>query len=812
MNSPQGPSRKRREESHDESSFPPSKKRHMFEDHAQQLTPPLTVPNSEIVAGSTLSDEPVGERVESLRQLEAIELEPHDESSFPPSKNGHTFKGLVQPLAPPLTTRDSEIIAGSTLSDEPVGERVENLEQQLDAMTQDLTRVSNSGWGWSAWGETFEDEIRQYQGSFDMRPQDHSCPTSLGPSDSLSNRAGASSSSFVEPSQALRLDPGLMSNESVTMATREPNIPTSFKTVPCPGCDDHPGGFHDELSFKRHIEQAHTSDKKVWVCINPTPGDKFLGSCTACKNERHYKAEYKAADHLRRMHFRPRKTRDRARNIIKDKQRGPPMEELKTYIEERHVQQHMYDKDENIQTPATPTAPGKSLSLYDPRADVPTQSSADLYAYVPDDWAQLNWKTSRQIEEQSFQTRLSQTPESERPYTDPSENSFDIENADTTLEVSLNSLKGRSSLHRLLSIVMLNFVSSIYHMLYLRKCDGSNGLCCGLRMFDDYFELEHGALNELQASLNAFPHSVASKPSWWRWLRDSLVSQPAGSQQDSSHGSVRLAQYSHPAANATANVSTSQKASRDGNSVQRQQENQPSISNTSQSSWAYTVMTKYLLLVLPHKQTALKLDHMDSNAEANSDRAFFSNLREHYAVREDGVTGGGIISTVRKLFSLRTLLDIRFVHFEAFHGGLAQVHQVDTVPPAEEADTYEYRPMPPKYTPPIGPNLSLHLYHYPEDADERLVLVYRLPKKKNGPLLPCLFQGYRYGWGLSLVEGVSKVRPCFIGLLGAVVSLIFGIAWSASKGGDVQGGFTIAAYLMMMFSVAVGSLRGMLEE
>lgn len=111
----------------------------------------------------------------------------------------------------------------------------------------------------------------------------------------------------------------------------------------CHLCSDHPGGFHGEHELRRHIELAHSVNRTVWVCVDISPDKTFLANCKACKNGKWYGSMYRAAAHLRRTHFNPRKRRRGGRGEASDDDhRGgkgggnnPPMDVLKQWMEER---------------------------------------------------------------------------------------------------------------------------------------------------------------------------------------------------------------------------------------------------------------------------------------------------------------------------------------------------------------------------------------------------------------------------------------------------------------------------------------------
>ncbi|GAB0137651.1 hypothetical protein EsDP_00005908 [Epichloe bromicola] len=125
---------------------------------------------------------------------------------------------------------------------------------------------------------------------------------------------------------------------------RRPKGPKVF----CTKCDEHPEGFRGDHELRRHLNAKHKGVVKKYVCRDPATvglvstviAIQPLSECKSCSNGKRYGAYYNAADHLRRIHFKPKATRGKNKKPSDEKRGGkgggdwPSMSELKLWFEE----------------------------------------------------------------------------------------------------------------------------------------------------------------------------------------------------------------------------------------------------------------------------------------------------------------------------------------------------------------------------------------------------------------------------------------------------------------------------------------------
>lgn len=223
--------------------------------------------------------------------------------------------------------------------------------------------------------------------------------------------------------------------------------------------------------------------------------------------------------------------------------------------------------------------------------------------------------------------------------------------------------------------------------------------------------------------------------------------------------------------------------------------------NETQGSSTQTNERLFLLLCIPQHQYATKL-LQPQVSDIRSDRDFFLLLRKNYQQMR---------GRMKALLSLHVLRSIKFVQLEMYKSELVDIRKQNDLPPEDKKDEYRYNPVPAEIIPPVGENHMLHLINHPTHAEEDGFVLDRIPKKMKERLLICPSRGTGLGWGIYFIEGwhISVITLVAFALL-LVGSLSFLICWSALKH-DVQGASGVAAYIVALLGLAVGSLQAVFE-
>ncbi|CZS91253.1 uncharacterized protein RCO7_01513 [Rhynchosporium graminicola] len=209
----------------------------------------------------------------------------------------------------------------------------------------------------------------------------------------------------------------------------------------------------------------------------------------------------------------------------------------------------------------------------------------------------------------------------------------------------------------------------------------------------------------------------------------------------------------------------------------------------------------FLLLFHDDGQYATRLKQLDMTVlGATTDQVIFEALRATYR---------SIRGKWTSKISLRTLVWIKFVHFEIYRGELVDVQKLDVIPPPDHFD-YRYSPAPSDVTPPIGHKRMMHLFHNPECAGADSVCVSRFPKKLREQLKCCPIKGVNPGWGLQFVEDWDYrkfgIVTFVVFVFGSVVIAIMLTYLEKS----VQDAFAVSAYMATLATISIGFVQWLL--
>lgn len=132
------------------------------------------------------------------------------------------------------------------------------------------------------------------------------------------------------------------------------------------------------------------------------------------------------------------------------------------------------------------------------------------------------------------------------------------------------------------------------------------------------------------------------------------------------------------------------------------------------------------------------------------------------------------------------------------------IRKVPDMPSETRKEEYLYQPC--GVVPPVGETMMTHYFHHPEDA-ERSITCLRAPKKRRNKLEICQEQDTNVGWGIQIVEGWidSRIWLLFLAFF-LIGTLVWGVCWAVLKK-DLQGAFGVAAYMVTLLVLIVGSAQ-----
>ena len=170
----------------------------------------------------------------------------------------------------------------------------------------------------------------QEQAALSVRP--------LAPKDSAESMLRQSSSSSSGPEMVRQVS---ADGSKIAIQKAKYQRPTHEK-IKCKLCTLKPDGYRGPHELRRHMDNKHTTTRKVWVCKDLSPDQKFLSKCKQCRERKKYGAYYNAACHLRRIHWNPREKGKKADKSGKGRGGNgggdfPSMDHLKLWMEEIYV-------------------------------------------------------------------------------------------------------------------------------------------------------------------------------------------------------------------------------------------------------------------------------------------------------------------------------------------------------------------------------------------------------------------------------------------------------------------------------------------
>jgi hypothetical protein len=136
----------------------------------------------------------------------------------------------------------------------------------------------------------------------------------------------------------------------------------------------------------------------------------------------------------------------------------------------------------------------------------------------------------------------------------------------------------------------------------------------------------------------------------------------------------------------------------------------------------------------------------------------------------------------------------------------------ESLPRGNDAD-YDFAPPEPAFLPPIGHNEMMHYFYTPCAGQDEDLHIRRLPGHKLDPVPFQPPEEEKHVWGIELVESENRVWlylsvPVFVVVFS---SMVFGTTWTVVMH-DIQGGFTVAGYIVASGLALLGSLQVFLEN
>ena len=308
---------------------------------------------------------------------------------------------------------------------------------------------------------------------------------------------------------------------------------------------------------------------------------------------------------------------------------------------------------------------------------------------------------------------------------------------------------------------------------------------CGHHSFDDFRELRTGAVADYETFLHRRLRKNTSPGHTGPGVTASSVLRSVAQR-------INLVQST---------ARTSDEEGQDSSSLDAElsQAGSPSMSISNAAAPSDGL---YLLLCLPYKTRGTKLVQPDLE-KINSDQDFFRLLKSCYSE---------IRGKTRSMLSLRTPRRIQFVQLELRKSELVSIRKEDDLPPETYKDDYLYRPMPAEIIPPLGENYMMHLFTHPDHADASAASdLEQVPKKLKNRLCVGSSEGKGIGWGVHFIEAWHYNLIWLLSFaLVLLASFVFFICWAVLEH-DIQGASGVAAYLLALATLTIGSVQAAFE-
>lgn len=151
---------------------------------------------------------------------------------------------------------------------------------------------------------------------------------------------------------------------------------------------------------------------------------------------------------------------------------------------------------------------------------------------------------------------------------------------------------------------------------------------------------------------------------------------------------------------------------------------------------------------------------------------------------------------------MKSLAQINFVKFTLWEVDKVTVHRQNPIlPPPDDMDYQFIRRQDSGMNPPLGSGQLLSYFHSPSGAHSGRSLDY-MPKRREPLLYVRGESGFKEGYGLHFVEGVSAVGVLLVVVVGIAASIISGVLYSIFYH-DTSGGAGIGALCAAIIGIIV---------